>query len=109
MSDQNTTENKTLFDELGLEVKLGEVEIGQTYPIFGIITKFINDTLGCVVIEINQNIEAKLDLDDQEKLNLLKNRAFDTGIFVCKIKETGAIIKAECSTIIFGKTTEQVQ
>lgn len=109
MSDNDKTDNKTLFDDLGLSLEFAEVQIGQTYPIYGSITKFINDELGNVVVEINQSIQATLNIQDQDKINVLKNRAFDVGIFVCVVKETTPTIKVECSTVIFGKNSDQVQ
>lgn len=91
------------FEKFGLEVTTGEVEIGQTYPIYGMITKLLDDTPGSVMVEINFSIQALMAIPDEEKINLLKERAFEPGIFVSTVlsKENG--IKVDCSTVVFGK------
>lgn len=111
MSDQNdnTQEPKNLFDDLGLSLEFGDVEVGQVYPIFGVITKFISTEPGNIIVTINDNIEALMNVEDPEKIETLKNRCFDSGIFVCYVKEVGTPIKVECSTVIFGKNNNTVQ
>ena len=99
------SENKDLnfFEKFGLEVASGEVEVGQTYPIYGMITKVLDDTPGNVVVEINFSIKANMAIPDQEKVNLLKERAFEPGIFVSTVKSKDANITVDCSTVVFGK------
>ncbi len=80
-----------------------EVEIGQTYPIFGMITAILSHNDAEVLLEINQNIHAHVQLSEPDKLDLLRQRAFETGIFVSKILSTEPIIKVDCRTIIFGR------
>ena len=96
-------ENKDFFEKFGLEVSQGEVEIGNTYPIYGMITKLIDDTPGNVIVEINFNIRAHMTIPDNDKVELLKQRAFEPGIFVSTIisKEEG--ISVDCTTVVFGK------
>ena len=98
-------ENKeqNFFEKFGLEVSSGEVEVGQTYPIYGMITKLIDDTPGSVVVEINFSIRANMTIPDQDKIELLKQRAFEPGIFVSTVtsKENG--IAVDCSTVVFGR------
>lgn len=91
------------FEKFGLEVAAGEVEIGRTYPIYGMITKLLNDAPGKVVVEINFSIRAHMSIPDQDKIELLKERAFEPGIFVSKIlsKEDGVTV--DCSTVVFGR------
>lgn len=95
-----------LFSKAGLSVEYATVEVGQTYPIYGAITEFLNDTPGSVLVRVNQNIELTMQIEDQEKVDLLKNRAFECGIFVCVIKETGDIVKGDCTTVVFGKRSD---
>ena len=46
-------ENKeNFFEKFGLEVSTGDVEVGQTYPIYGMITKILSEAVGSVVVEI---------------------------------------------------------
>ena len=91
------------FDKFGLEVSTGEVEIGQTYPIYGMITKLLNDTPGSVEVEINFSIKASMAIPDADKIEILKNRAFEPGIFVSTVKSKDGGIFVDCSTVVFGR------
>lgn len=106
MTDKTQTENN-LFDSLGLTIKHGEVEVGQTYPIYGMITQILSSTPGNMKVMVNYNIELTLSVEGLDKIELLKERCFDPGIFVTTIDEIGSIIKGTCSTIVFGKKQNQ--
>ncbi|MCB0353790.1 MAG: hypothetical protein KDD64_09705, partial [Bdellovibrionales bacterium] len=90
-------------EKFGLEVANGEVEIGQTYPIYGMITKIIDETPGKVVVEINFSIKANMTIPDAAKINLLKERAFEPGIFVSTVRDKEEGIRVDCSTVVFGR------
>lgn len=92
-----------LFSQLGLEVVQGSVEIGRTYPVFGAITRFIDDTPGRVVAELNYSMHMLMNVPDMQKLDILKEHAFDSGIFVAKVIAKEPVIQLECQTVIFGK------
>jgi len=98
-------ENKELnfFEKFGLEVSTGEVEVGRTYPIYGMITKILSEDLGKVVVELNFSIQAHMAIPDPSKIELLKERAFEPGIFVSTVtsKESGIVV--DCSTVVFGR------
>ncbi len=98
-------ENKdaNFFEKFGLEVASGEVEIGNTYPIYGMITKIISDTPGNVIVELNFTIRANMAIPDSDKVNILKERAFEPGIFVSTVvsKENGVTV--DCCTVVFGR------
>lgn len=91
------------LEKFGLEVSTGEVEVGGTYPIYGMITKIIDDSPGHVTVEINFSINAKMAIPDQEKIDLIKERAFEPGIFVSTIKSKTDGIFVDCSTVVFGR------
>ena len=99
----NTNKEQNFFEKFGLEVTSGEVEVGQTYPIYGMITKLLDETPGKVVVEINFSIRANMAIPEAEKINLLKERAFEPGIFVSTVtsKENG--ISVDCNTVVFGR------
>lgn len=103
------TEDKNLFEDLGLSIEFGDVAVGQVYPVYGMITEFISDEPGNVVVKINYNIIASMNVEDEDKIAVLKNRTFDPGIFVCTITSIDTTIRAECSTVIFGKSDGMVQ
>ena len=101
MEDSNKEQN--FFEKFGLEVSSGDVEIGQTYPIYGMITKIIDDTPGHVICEINFSIQANMMIPDQDKIELLKQRAFEPGIFVSTVTAKTEGIRVDCSTVVFGR------
>lgn len=107
MNDEN--QQKNLFDELGLDVAYADVTLGVTYPIYGAITKFLDTTPGSIVVLINDHIEATMNVVDEQKIELLKNRCFDPGIFVCTFTQTLPELKADCSTVVFGKNNNMEQ
>ena len=102
---ENNKEN--FFEKFGLEVTSGEVEIGQTYPIYGMITKVLSEDPGHVCVELNFSIKANMTIPDTGKVELLKERAFEPGIFVSTVtsKNDGGI-SVDCSTVVFGKRQE---
>jgi len=97
------TAQKDFFEKFGLEVTTGDVEIGKTYPIYGMITKIISDTPGKVEVEINFSIRAHMSIPDSTKIELLKERAFEPGIFVSTVKSKDSGVEVDCSTVVFGK------
>lgn len=99
--DQNNESN--FFEKFGLEVSSGEVQVGQTYPIYGMITKLLSDSPGEVIVELNFSIKAKMSIPDSTKVELLKQRAFEPGIFVSTVvsKDSGVVV--DCSTVVFGR------
>lgn len=99
----NTGKEQNFFEKFGLEVATGEVEVGQTYPIYGMITKILNDTPGEVVVELNFSIQANMTIPDEKKVELLKERAFEPGIFVSTVKNKEEKIEVDCSTVVFGR------
>jgi sulfur carrier protein ThiS len=96
-------DEQNFFEKFGLEVTTGEVEVGKTYPIYGMITKFLDNEPESVIVELNFNIVAKMKVPDGDKIELLKERAFEPGIFVGKVIDNTDQILIECSTVIFGR------
>ena len=96
--------NDDLFSELGLAVSEGKVEVGKVYPIFGMITEIVELEGDDVTVEINHQIRARLKIRSEERLEVLKQKAFESGIFVAKILELEPQIQVECQAVIFGRT-----
>lgn len=94
---------QSFFEKFGLQVSSGDVEIGQTYPIYGMITQIIDDSPGSVVVEINFSIRANMFIPDKAKVELLKERAFEPGIFVSTVVSKEASVTVNCQTVVFGK------
>jgi hypothetical protein len=109
MPMSNENQDKNLFEELGLSVQFADVNLGDSYPVYGTITKFINESPGNIVVLINDQIETTMNLVEEDKIQVLKNRCFDPGIFVCTITQKDPVLKAECSTVIFGRNNNSVQ
>ncbi len=99
----SSNSGQNFLEKFGLEIGQGEVVIGQTYPIYGMITKFIDETPGNVVVEINYSITAKMTIPSQDKVDLLKERSFEPGIFISTVKAKDDGVVVECSTVVFGK------
>lgn len=97
---------RDFFEEFGLEVQAGEVAVGATYPIYGMITKFISDAPGDVEVELNFNIKAKLDVKDEGGIQTLKDRLFETGIFVSTVVAKEPCVNVICKTVVYGRKQE---
>lgn len=100
-ADNKQPEQKQFFDQFAVTV--GEVEVGKTYPIFGMVTKLISDHPGAVIVEINHNITARMTIPDQVKIDILKERAFESGIFISRVITREPKIEVECDMVIFGR------
>ncbi|MCB0339201.1 MAG: hypothetical protein KDD53_06340 [Bdellovibrionales bacterium] len=99
--ESSNTEN--FFEKFGLEVATGEVEIGQTYPIYGMITKFLEEQPGNVLVELNYSIRCKMAIPDEKRIELLRERAFEPGIFVSTVTSKDQGVEVDCSTVVFGR------
>ena len=103
--DSGNSNEQNFFEKHGLEVSNGEVEIGKTYPIYGMITKVLNDEPGHVIVEVNFSIEAKMQIPTEDKIEVLKRRAFEPGIFISTVtdKSDEGKVSVDCQTVVFGK------
>ncbi len=101
----NSTEEKSqnFFEKFNCEVAAAEVQVGTTYPLYGMITKIIDDTPGNVIVELNFSITATMTIPDKEKVEMLKERAFEPGIFVSTVTSKDPTVEVDCSTVVFGK------
>jgi hypothetical protein len=92
------------IDELGVQIGAADIEVGETYPIYGIITGIEELGDGNVVATINHNIKAEMYISRQERIDVLKSRAFESGIFVATVKQKNPEIVVECQAVVFGKS-----
>ena len=92
------------IDELGVKITKGNVEVGNVYPIFGMITNIEEGESGEVIAEINYNIKANMLISDASKVEVLRTRAFETGIFVSKVISKEPCVVVECQAVVFGKS-----
>ena len=83
--------------------KRDTMEVGRIYPIFGMITKIVDETPGHVIAEINSSIRVRMNIPDDSRIEVLKERAFESGVFISKITSIEEGIEADCQTVIFGK------
>lgn len=102
---EDKSKQADFLDMSNISVKYDTVEVGQTYPIYGMITSFIDDDPSAFKIIVNHNIEMTVVVSDPEKVSLLKSRSFDPGIFMCTISQVEPSVKGDCYTIVFGKQT----
>jgi hypothetical protein len=97
------SQEKDFFQELGLKVAPGEVAIGETYPLFGMITKVFDDLPGKLICELNFGIRANLFISDNSVRSTIKERIFESGIFVSTVVGKEPQIEVNCQTVVFGK------
>lgn len=97
------TKEKDFFEEFGLSVTTGDVVVGQTYPVYGMITKILDDKPGDVKVELNFGITARMNVSDAEGIDTLKERLFESGIFVSTVLAKNPSIEVACQTVIFGR------
>jgi hypothetical protein len=90
------------FDKYNLTVEVGDVEVGRVYPLYGMITKILDDSFDNFTIEIGGGISLRCALKDQDSIELIKERAFEPGIFVTEITNIEPV-EGHCTTIVFGK------
>jgi len=88
------------------EIKLGleNVEIGETYPFYGKITRVFEATKQGTVVEIDGKINLTMNLDNPDHVQKLKARAFELGIFVATVTATEPKVEGNCTTVVFGRT-----
>lgn len=93
------------LDKFGFEIKQADVEVGKTYPLYGAITKIIDESQENFTIEINNQIELKctISTDFPKYLEMVKRRAFEPAVFVAEITSKDPL-QGHCSTIVFGRT-----
>jgi len=96
-------EEKDFFEELGLKVAPGEVAVGQTYPLFGMITKVFDEQPGVLICELNFGIKANLFISDNEVRTTIRERIFESGIFVSTVVGKEPQVEVNCQTVVFGK------
>lgn len=106
MDNLERKDQTDLFAELGIAVEEGKIEVGKVYPIFGMITGIEEAEADGkrIIVEINNNITARMSLKSQDRLNLLKEKAFETGIFVAKVLQIEPRVEVDCQAVIFGRT-----
>lgn len=88
---------------MSFQVVQGDVELGKTYPLYGMITKIISETDRLIVVEINHTVEALLHIKDPATRRLIQERAFDPAIFIAKVIETNPKVCVDCTQVVFGK------
>lgn len=102
----NHLDQKTRETEAGLAVAISssKLAVGSTYPILGAITKVFLNESGEFIAVINDNVFAKISLSEEKEIQLLKQKAFETGIFICTVLAIGQQLEVECQAAIFGQT-----
>lgn len=94
--------NDNLLNRLGMTLAYGEVEVGKTYPLYGMVTKIIDEKMDDFTIQVNHKIVLKCSIQDENFVNQIKERAFEPGIFIATITQTEPV-SGDCSTIVFGR------
>ncbi|CAB4141235.1 hypothetical protein UFOVP410_74 [uncultured Caudovirales phage] len=98
---------KNVIDDFEFALESGEVEIGETYPIYGKITDLDRITETSVVLTVNNDIKLTLDLVKDNDIEELKANFFEPAIFISTIDNLDKNINATCSAIVFGKNNSK--
>ncbi len=96
-------DNEEKLKNSEFKIQNKDVEVGNTYPIYGMITKFLGQSDDELEVEINFSIKAKMIVPDEDNIEILKKRSFEPGVFISEVtsKENGIHVK--CNTVVFGK------
>jgi hypothetical protein len=105
--------NKT-FHELGMEIVEGQPKVGDTAPIYGMITKILTEAENTLVVEVNYNIKLTINNGTKESIQMIKERIFEPGIFISNItksfseskEKTTHAYEAISTLVIFGRRQE---
>ena len=102
-------DNPNIIEKDGIVLARSAVEVGKTYPVYGMITAILDESLpsdgssGSLLIELNKSIRAHLKIRSESHLKEVKERLFESGIFVGQVLETSPQVEIDCKTVIFGK------
>ena len=107
MEKETLNKRLGLMDEEEFEVKNKDVQVGGIYPIYGMITKFLDENEDELEVELNFSIKAKMIVPEAENVQILKKRSFEPAVFVSEVlsKDDGICVK--CNTVVFGKQKDQ--
>jgi hypothetical protein len=97
------TDREEDLDKPQFEFKAEIPEIGRTYPVYGMITEIISEKP--LVIRVNNQLEGTCLVEDQDKIDLVKSRSMEPGIFITTFegqKEDGMYF-GTVKTIVFGR------
>lgn len=110
--EEDLKETITKSLEGSLDVVYSDVVVGEVYPLYGVVTDFIDDGGDNIKLVINWNQLITINKPTEDKKNLIKERAFEPGIFITKItyknedyfhEKSKYYIEGVCSTVVFGK------
>lgn len=86
------------------EIVTKDPQIGETWPLYGAITKFISEIPNAIIVEINGNIRAQLNINTKTDVELLKEYAFEPAIFISTVTaKEKEFTSVSCSTVIIGQ------
>lgn len=108
---EDKPKEQDFFEKFGCGVQNSSVEIGKTYPVYGAITEIEKVNPGeSVVVIINRNIRAILNINEDSKVQLLYSRIFEPGIFATTFNkalvptdENPIAYEATVHTVVYGK------
>lgn len=104
---------KQELDLIGSSLSLSQVRnddavVGNIYPIYGMITGIVEEGEDYIIIEINQKIRARITNSEVQKLEQIKYKIFEAGIFVSSLVSKEPL-EVECKVVIFGKQKKTIQ
>lgn len=110
----NDPTNKNFFNTMSIKpTNLSDLEIGKQYPIYGMITEILGEDLvnGSVTVKIVPEMTLQLRITDAANLKIIKERAFEPGIFITEFSELedssgSPNLIGYCKTVVFGRKND---
>lgn len=82
-------------------MKINELRVGDIHSFYGVIVAMEGEKNLSLSIGNNLRMTAIVEPNNME---IIRQRMFDPGIFICKIKEIcNGIVYGHCQTVVFGK------
>jgi 8-oxo-dGTP diphosphatase len=90
-------------EEVNLKIAPREIKVGVVYPIYGMITAIdISEELGKVTVELNKHILVELNMQSQEKIDLLNTKSTREECCKVRIYDIGTL-KAYRFAVVFAR------
>ena len=106
MTEENFFTKNNLTTQLA---NLEDIKLDEAYPIYGCITNILEELDRGIVAEVNFNLKIHMLIESNDKIEILKEKSFEPGIFIVKFSSKSDdindkyILSGTCSTVVFGR------
>jgi len=82
---ENDDDDKIPINDGDFKFEMAVPEVGKIYPLYGMITEILCEDP--FIAMINNQIKGKFLITDPEKIEFIKGRALEPGIFISEIEQ----------------------